>query len=71
MNTGTCINFFGWSFITFAWLQVNHLFFDAIVNVINEHNEQIRPQTTVEMTVETTVETKVMRVTMRMKRNKE
>ena len=41
-HTGTLINFFGWAFLTFAWLQVNHLFFDAIGNAINEHNEQIR-----------------------------
>ena len=55
MNTGTFINFFCWAALTFTWLEANRLFFDAIVNAINKHNEQIRPQTTVEMMVETTV----------------
>ena len=45
MNTGSVVNFLGWAFLTFAWLQVNHLFFDTIADAINEHNEQIRLKT--------------------------
>ena len=55
MNTGTFINCFCWAALTFPWLEANRLFFDAISNAINEHNEQIRQKTTVETTVETTV----------------
>ena len=54
MNTGTFINFFCWAALTFSWLEANRLFFDAVSNAINGHNEQIRQKTT---TVETTVET--------------
>ena len=42
MNTGTLIRFLGWATLTFSWLEANRLFFNAIANAINEHNEQIR-----------------------------
>ena len=42
MNTGTFINFLCWAALTFSWLEANRLFFDAISNAINAHNEQIK-----------------------------
>ena len=45
MNTGTLIRFLGWAALTFSWLEANRLFFNAIANAINEHNEQIRLKT--------------------------
>ena len=45
MNTGTLIPFLGWAALTFSWLEANRLFFNAIANAINEHNEQIRLKT--------------------------
>ena len=45
MNTGTFINFFCWASLTYMWLEANRLFFDAIANAINVHDEQIRQKT--------------------------
>ena len=45
MNSGTLINFLGWAALTFSWLQANRLFFNAIADAINEHDEQIRLKT--------------------------
>ena len=45
MNTGTLIRLLGWAALTFSWLEANRLFFNAIANAINEHNEQIRLKT--------------------------
>ena len=42
MNTGTLINFLGWAALTLSWLEANHLFFCAIIDAINEHDEQIK-----------------------------
>ena len=45
MNTGTLIRFLDWAALTFSWLEDNCLFFNAIADAINEHNEQIRLKT--------------------------
>ena len=42
MNTDDVIRFLGWGLLTYMWLDTNRLFFCAIVNAINDHNEQIR-----------------------------
>ena len=42
MNTGTLINFLGWSCLTVMWLEANRVFLCAIAQAINEYNEQIR-----------------------------
>ena len=52
MNTGTFINFFCWAALTFSWLEANRLFFEAISNAINAHNEQMKQKTTVETVYE-------------------
>ena len=44
MNSGTLINFLGWPALTFSWLEANRLFFNAIVDAINQHDEQIKQQ---------------------------
>ena len=44
MKPDSFINFLGWGLFTFAWLDFNYLFFCAIAEAINEHNEQIREQ---------------------------
>ena len=42
MNTNDVLRFLGWGLLTYMWLKINRLFFFAIVDAINEHNEQIR-----------------------------
>ena len=42
MNTNDVLRFLGWRLLTYMWLDTNRLFFFAIVDAINEHNEQIR-----------------------------
>ena len=42
MNTGTLVNFLGWASLTYIWLKTHHLLFDAIIDAINEHDEQIK-----------------------------
>ena len=42
MNTNTVIRLLGWAYFTYIWLDVNRLFFNAIADVINHHNAQIR-----------------------------
>ena len=42
MNTGTLINFLGWASLTFMLLVAKRVFCDAIIDAINEHDEQIR-----------------------------
>ena len=44
MNTGTLIRFLGWTSLTYLWLEANCSFFNAIIDAINEHDEQIRQQ---------------------------
>ena len=44
MNTNTLIRFLGWTSLTYLWLEANCLFFCAIIDAINEHDEQIRQQ---------------------------
>ena len=44
MNIGTLIHFLGWTSLTYLWLEANCLFFNAIIDAINEHDEQIRQQ---------------------------
>ena len=44
MNTGILVRFLGWAALTFSWHQANRLFFNAIIDAINEHDEQIRQQ---------------------------
>ena len=44
MDTGTLICFLGWTSLTYLWLEANCLFFNAIIDAINEHDEQIRQQ---------------------------
>ena len=41
-TTSAFINFLGWASLTYIWLEVNHLFFCAIINAIHDHDEQIR-----------------------------
>ena len=45
MNTTTFINFLSWACLTFTWLEANRLFFNAIIDAINEHDEHIRLKT--------------------------
>ena len=45
MNTSTAIHFLGWFGLTYLWLTTNSLFFTAIDDAIQRHNEQIRLQT--------------------------
>ena len=45
MKTNTALRFLGWAALTFGWLETNRLFFKAIIDAINEHNEQIRLKT--------------------------
>ena len=45
MDNGTLIRFLSWAALTFSWLEANRLFFNAIANTINEHNEQTRLKT--------------------------
>ena len=42
MNTDDVIRYLGWGLLTYIWLDTNSLFLCAIVNAINDHNEQIR-----------------------------
>ena len=42
MNTNNVLRFLGWAFLTYMWLEANCLFFNAIADTINYHNEQIR-----------------------------
>ena len=42
MDTNTVLRFLGWAALTYMWLDVNLLFFDAIADVIHQHNEQMR-----------------------------
>ena len=44
MDTGTLICFLGWTSLTYLWLEANCLFFNAIIDTINEHDKQIRQQ---------------------------
>ena len=44
MNTNTLIRFLGWTSLTYLWLEANCLFFNAIIDAINEHDKQIRQQ---------------------------
>ena len=41
MNTNTVLRFLGWASLTFMWLEANCLFFNAIVDAIHQHNEEI------------------------------
>ena len=41
MHNNNVIGFLGWAFLTFSWLNVNFLFFGAIANAIDEHNEHM------------------------------
>ena len=42
MNTNTVFRFLGWASLTYFWLEANCMFFNAIADAINQHNEQIR-----------------------------
>ena len=42
MNTNNVLRFLGWASLTNMWLEANCLFFNAIADAINYHNEQIR-----------------------------
>ena len=42
MNTDTVLRFLGWASLTYMWLEANCLFFNAIIDAINDHDEQIR-----------------------------
>ena len=42
MNTNNVLRFLGWASLTYMWLEANCLFFNAIADAINYHNEQIR-----------------------------
>ena len=42
MNTNNVLRFLGWAFLTYMWLEANYMFFNAIADAINYHNEQIR-----------------------------
>ena len=41
MNTNTVLRFLGWASLTYMWLEANCMFFKAISDAINYHNEQI------------------------------
>ena len=41
MNTNTVLRFLGWASLTYMWLEANCMFFKAIADAINHHNEQI------------------------------
>ena len=42
MNTNNVLRFLSWTVLTYMWLESNRLFFIAIADAINNHNEQIR-----------------------------
>ena len=42
MNTNSVLRFLGWASLTYMWLEANCLFFNAIADAINYHNEQKR-----------------------------
>ena len=42
MNTNNVLRFLGWASLTYMWLEANCLFFNAIADAINYHNEQTR-----------------------------
>ena len=42
MNSNNVLRFLGCASLTYMWLEANCLFFNAIADAINEHNEQIR-----------------------------
>ena len=52
MNANNVLRFLGWAALTYSWLEANRLFFNAIADAINYHNEQIRQKATVEATDE-------------------
>ena len=41
MKTDTLIRFIGWASLTFIWLEANRLFFNAIVDAIHDHDEEV------------------------------
>ena len=42
MNTNNVLRFLGWASLTYMWFEANCMFFKAIADAINHHNEQIR-----------------------------
>ena len=45
MDTNTVLRFLGWASLTYVWLEANCMFFNAITDAINQHDEQIRLNT--------------------------
>ena len=44
MDLDDLISFFGWTALTYSWLQANLTFFGAIGQVITNHNNSIRQE---------------------------
>ena len=44
MNLETLISFFGWTALTYSWLNINLTFFRAIGQTIKNHNDAIRQE---------------------------
>ena len=51
------ISFFGWAYLTYAWLQVNLIFASAICQAIQKHNDAIRQEALQELEDEDESET--------------
>ena len=49
MITNNVLRFLGWASLTYMWLEANCMFFNAIADAINQHNEQIRQKAIVEV----------------------
>ena len=49
MNTNNVLRFLGWASLTYIWLEANCMFFNAIADAINYHNEQKRQKAIVEV----------------------
>ena len=41
MKTDGVLYFLGWASLTYMWLEANCVFFDAIIDAINDHNERV------------------------------
>ena len=48
MNAKNVLRFLGWAALTYSWLEANRIFFNAIADAINQHDEQIRQKAILE-----------------------